>query len=124
MRFISCGPGADSGESTESKVMALGPTLDALASFDAFDALRCGGPGQGAWGGPRSNVLGPLSIHFDSLDADQAPNRMTLIHRSWHPGLSIQTPPSMQVALILMKLMDLMHLKSWPWGRLSIHSMH
>ena len=63
MRFISCGPGADSGESTESKVMALGPTLDALASCDAFDALDAEAP-EGAWGEPGSNVLGALSLHL------------------------------------------------------------
>ena len=49
MRFMSCGPGADSAESTESKVLALGPTLDALAALDAFDALDAEAP-EGAWG--------------------------------------------------------------------------
>ena len=63
MRCISCGPGADSAESTESKIMALGRTLDAVASFDAVDALDAEAP-EGAWGEPGSNVLGALSIHL------------------------------------------------------------
>ena len=49
MRCISFGPGADSDESTESKVLAVGPTLDALASFAALDALDAEAP-EGAWG--------------------------------------------------------------------------
>ena len=36
---MSFGPGADSDESTESKILALGPTFDALDSLDAFEAL-------------------------------------------------------------------------------------
>ena len=47
--FISFGPGADSDGSTESKVLALGPTLDSSNSFDAFDALDAEAP-EGAWG--------------------------------------------------------------------------
>ena len=81
---MSCGPGADSAESTESKVLALGPTLDALAAFDAFDALDAEAP-EGAWGEPGSNVMGGTVGSCDSLDAGQAPNLMTLIHRNWHP---------------------------------------
>ena len=46
---MSFGPGADSDESTESKVLAVGPTLDALASFAALDALDAEAP-EGAWG--------------------------------------------------------------------------
>ena len=46
---MSCGPGADSAESTESKILAVGPTLDALASFAALDALDAEAP-EGAWG--------------------------------------------------------------------------
>ena len=54
-RFITCvrfGPGADSDESTESKVLALGPTLDSLDSLDSFDALDAEAPegrGGGTW---------------------------------------------------------------------------
>ena len=85
MRCISCGPGADSGESTESKVPALGPTLDALAAFDAFDALDAEAP-EGAWGGSLDLMSwGGTVGSCDSLDAGQAPNLMTLIHRNWHP---------------------------------------
>ena len=120
MRCISFGPGADADESSESQVLASGPTLDSLASFDAFAAVDAGAP-EGGWGAPGSNVLEGTVDSCDALDSDQAPNLMHLIHRSWHPGLSMQTPSPMQVPLSLMKLMDRMHLKSWPWGRLSIH---
>ena len=44
IRFISCGPGADSDESTESKILAWGPTLDSLDSLDACDALDAEAP--------------------------------------------------------------------------------
>ena len=57
MRCISFGPGADADESTESKVLALGPTLDSLDSLDAFDALDAEAP-EGPGGEP--NVLGAL----------------------------------------------------------------
>ena len=50
MRCISFGPGADADESSESQVLASGPTLDSLASFDAFAAVDAGAP-EGAWGG-------------------------------------------------------------------------
>ena len=43
------GPAADSDESTESKVLALGPSLDSLDSLDAFDALDAEAP-QGPGG--------------------------------------------------------------------------
>ena len=64
-RFISCircGPRADSDESTEPQVLALGPTLDSLNSLGAFDALDAEAL-EGRGGGPGSNVLGALSIH-------------------------------------------------------------
>ena len=59
---------------------------------------------------------GALWHAFASLDSDQGPHLMSRLHPQWHPGLYIQTPPPMQVPLILMNLMDLTHLKSWPWG--------
>ena len=68
-------------------------------------------------------ALGPTLDSLDacdSLDSDQDPNLMDLMHRKWHPGLWIQAPPPIRVPLILMHLMDLMHLKSWP----EIHSIH
>ena len=46
---MSFGPGADSDESTESKVLAFSPTLDSLASLDSFDALDAEAP-QGPGG--------------------------------------------------------------------------
>ena len=68
---------------------------------------------------PKVRALGPTlnSLDsFDALDSDQGRNRMNLMNRKWHPGLWIQTPPPIHVPRILMHLMDLMHLKSWPWG--------
>ena len=50
IRCISCGPGADSDEFTESKVLALGPTLDSCDSLDSFDALDAEAP-EGRGGG-------------------------------------------------------------------------
>ena len=50
MRCISFGPGADADESTESKVLALGPTLDSLDSLDSFDTLDAEAP-EGPGGG-------------------------------------------------------------------------
>ena len=38
IRSISCGPGSESNASNESKVLALGPTLESLASVYAFDS--------------------------------------------------------------------------------------
>ena len=117
--FISFGPGADSAESTESKVLALGPTSDSLDSLDAFDALDAEAP-QGPGGDLDLMSCGGTVDALDSLDSDQGPNLMHLMHRKCHPGLWIQAPPPMRVPLILMHLMDLMHLKSWP----EIHSIH
>ena len=88
MRCISFGPGADADESSESQVLASGPTLDSLASFDAFAAVDAGAP-EGTWGAPGSNVLEGTVDACDASDSDQAPKRMHLIHRSWHPGLSM-----------------------------------
>ena len=67
-------------------------------------------------------AFGPTLDSLDSLDSDQGPNLMHLMHRKWHPGLSIQTPPPTHVPLILMNLIDLMHLKSWPWGA-TLHAL-
>ena len=36
IRSIRCGPGSESNESNESKVLALGPTFEPFASVDAF----------------------------------------------------------------------------------------
>ena len=50
---MSFGPGADCDESTESKVLALGPTLDSLDSLESFDAPDAESPegrGGGGWG--------------------------------------------------------------------------
>ena len=60
---MSFGPGADCDESTESKVLALGPTLDSLESLDACDALDAEAPEGRGGGGPGSNVLGAQLIH-------------------------------------------------------------
>ena len=38
IRSIRCGPGSESNESNESKVLALGPTLESFASVYAFDS--------------------------------------------------------------------------------------
>ena len=71
-----------------------------------------------------SKGLGATLDSLDAFDSDPGPNRMRqmnlmhLMHQKWHPGLSIQTPPPIHVPRILMELMDRMHLKSWPWGRL------
>ena len=43
-RCIKLGPGADVDESTGSKVLAVGPTLDSLDSLYAFDALDSEAP--------------------------------------------------------------------------------
>ena len=46
IRSISCGPGSESNESNESKVLALGPTLESFASVYAFDSSEAPeGPG-------------------------------------------------------------------------------
>ena len=83
------------------------------------------------WGRVGGGDLGLMSWGTvdsrDSLDSYQSLNLMELMTRKWHPGLLLQTPPSppsIQVPLRLMNQMDRMHLKSWPWGRLSIHSIH
>ena len=52
IRCIGWGPAADPGESTDSKVLALGPTLNALAplyGFDALDSEAPEGPVAGTW---------------------------------------------------------------------------
>ena len=96
---------------------------------------------------PESKVLGATFDALDSVDSDQGPNLMHLMHRKWHPGLSIQTPPppnsgasesdeangsNASQALALgptfdaldalasgqaLSLMKLLNLKSWPWAR-------
>ena len=100
----------------------MGPTLDSLDSLESLDALDAEAPEGRGGGGPGSNVLGALCDALDSLDSDQGPNLTKLMNRKWHPGLSIQTPPPpIEVPLNLLNLMDLTHLKSWPWGRLSMH---
>ena len=84
IRFIRCGPGADSAESTESKVLALGPTLDSLDSLDAFDALDAEAPeGRGggdldlmSWGHCRfirSIRFVPASEYNEAHDSKVAP---------------------------------------------------
>ena len=45
IRSIRCGPGSESNESNESKVLALGPTLESLAPVYAFDSEDPEGPG-------------------------------------------------------------------------------
>ena len=65
IRFIAFGRGADSDESTESKVLALGEggaTLDSSDSLDSFDALDSEAP-ERPGGGTGSEVQGALSIH-------------------------------------------------------------
>ena len=64
--------------------------------------------------GPTLDALDSL----DSLDSDQDPNLMNRMHRKWHPGLWDSDTTPMHVPLMLMHRMDLLHLKSWPWGRL------
>ena len=58
-RCIRFGPGADVDESTGSKVLAVGPTLDSLDSLYAFDALDSEAP-EGPGGEPGSKVLGAM----------------------------------------------------------------
>ena len=58
-RCIKLGPGADVDESTGSKVLAVGPTLDSLDALYAFDALDSEAP-EGPEGEPGSKVLGAL----------------------------------------------------------------
>ena len=58
-RCIRFGPGADVDESTGSKVLVVGPTLDSLDSLYAFDALDSEAP-EGPGGGPGSKVMGAL----------------------------------------------------------------
>ena len=101
--------------SNAAEVLALGPTLDSSDSFD-------------------------------SLDSDQDPNLMNRMHRKWHPGLwdSDTTPDARasdadasngstasQVLALgptldsldasdsgqALTFMNLLALKSWPWGR-------
>ena len=57
-RCIRFGPGTGVDESTGSKVLALGPTLDPLDSLYAF---------EGAWGELDLKSLGTLGA-LDSLD--------------------------------------------------------
>ena len=45
IKSIRCGPGSESNESHDSKVLALGPTLESLAPVYAFDAEAPEGPG-------------------------------------------------------------------------------
>ena len=58
-RCIRFGPGTGVDESTGSKVLALGPTLESLDSRYAFDALDSEAP-EGPGGEPGSKVLGAL----------------------------------------------------------------
>ena len=55
-------------------------------------------------------ALGPTLDALDSfysLDSDQDPNLMNRMHRKWHPGLWIQTPPPIHVPRVLMDLMEI-----------------
>ena len=60
IRSISCGPGSESNESNEFKVLAWGPTLESLASVYAFDAEAP----DGAWWSLNLKSWGPLSMHW------------------------------------------------------------
>ena len=90
---LACGPGADSDDATESKVLALGPTLDSLDSLDAFDALDAEapeGPGGGgnlmSWGhcrfmrfirfgpGSESNASTASKVAPRTFDSDPPPD--------------------------------------------------
>ena len=76
IRSIRCGPGSESNESNEFKVLAWGPTLESLASVYAFDAEAP----EGGLVEPESKVLGATFDALDSVDSDQGPSRMNLMH--------------------------------------------
>ena len=116
-RCIRFGPGTGVDESTGSKVLALGPTLDSLDSLYAFDALDSEAP-DGAWGGNldlkswghcrcmRFIRIGPRPSSNESNESKVAPRTL------------VSDPTPMHVPLMVMHLMGPMHLKSGPWGRL------